>query len=545
MGTCGVHGRTVAELAACADAELRAGDSAAEQAGNVRILGVSEDHTEVHPGDLFVALQGRHHHGAGRVAEAVAAGAAAVLTDAAGARSIGRDPGVPLLVAEHPRAALGPLASLLNGHPSHHLPVFGVTGTNGKTTTAYILEAALRRLGQRPGLVSTPETVVGTQRGPSRMTTPSAPHVQDLLARMRAAGNRSAVMEVSSHALDQERVNGVRFDTVAFTNLTHEHLDYHGDMESYFNAKARLFTPEFAARAVIVVDDDAGRRLDRLARRRGLPTVTLGTRPGGAATWHLAGVEGADGFELHGPRGPMRLRAPLPGEHNRVNTALAALMLLGARHPLQEVARALDGPVSVPGRMERVDLGPGWPTVLVDFAHTPDATAKSVSALRARTRGRLVVTASSGGDRDTSKRELTGRAVVESGADVVVVTDDNPRSEDPAAIRAAVMRGVDAAVQRLRAAGQPVPDVVEAPTRRDAIRTALELTGPQDTVALYGKGHERWMEIGLPGARVPFVDSDEVRVAAGQIGPRAASPTQAGPPPGRGSSGWSAAPVAP
>lgn len=523
MGTCGTHGRTVAELAACAGAELRVGESAADRAGDVRILGVSEAHTEVRPGDLFVALQGRHHHGAGKLQEAVAAGAAAVLTDAAGARSIGCDPGVPLLVAERPRAVLGPLASLLNGHPSHHLPVFGVTGTNGKTTTAYILEAALRRLGRLPGLVSTPQTVVGTQRGPSRMTTPAAPHVQDLLVRMRAAGNRSAVMEVSSHALDQERVNGVRFDTVAFTNLTHEHLDYHGDMGSYFHAKARLFTPEFAACAVIVVDDDAGRRLDGLARRRGLPTVTLGTRPGATATWHLTGLEGVDEFALHGPRGRMRLRAPLPGEHNRVNTALVALMLMGAGHPLQEVARALDGPVNVPGRMERVNLGPGWPTVLVDFAHTPDATAKSVSALRARTRGRLVVTASSGGDRDTSKRELTGRAVVESGADVVVVTDDNPRSEDPAAIRAAVMRGVNAATQQLRAAGRPVPEVVEVPTRRDAIRAALELTGPQDTVALYGKGHERWMEIGPPGARVPFVDSDEVRVAAGQIRHRAAS----------------------
>lgn len=543
MGTCVPYERSVEELAEYAGAALRGHDQSV--ARGIAVRRVTEFHRDVRPGDLFVGLQGRRHHGATRAREAVAAGAVAVLTDPAGAAMLPDAPAVPALVVDDPRAVLGPIASLLNGHPSHHLPVYGVTGTNGKTTTAFILEAALRRLDLRPGLLSTPETVIGTQREPSGMTTPTAPHVQDVLARMLAAGNAAAVMEVSSHALDQGRVNGIRFDTVAFTNLTHEHLDYHGDMESYFNAKARLFTPEFAARAVIVVDDDAGRRLDRLARRRGLPTVTLGTRPGGAATWHLAGVEGADGFELHGPRGPMRLRAPLPGEHNRVNTALAALMLLGAGHPLQEVARALDGPVSVPGRMERVDLGPGWPTVLVDFAHTPDATAKSVSALRARTRGRLVVTASSGGDRDTSKRELTGRAVVESGADVVVVTDDNPRSEDPAAIRAAVMRGVDAAVQRLRAAGQPVPYVVEAPTRRDAIRTALELTGPQDTVALYGKGHERWMGIGPPGARVPFEDSDEVRAAAGQIGHRAASPAQAGPPPGRGGSGWSAAPVAP
>ena len=447
----------------------------------------------------------------------------AVLTDPAGARALHGDPGVPLLVLADPRAALGPLASLLHGHPSRDLPVFGITGTNGKTTTAYILEAALRRLGRRPGLLSTPETVVGTRRGPSRMTTPSAPHVQDLLAGMRAAGNRSAVMEVSSHALDQGRVTGIRFDTVAFTNLTHEHLDYHGSMDSYFQAKARLFTPDFASRSVLVVDDDAGRRLDRLARRRGLETMTLSTRAETAATWHAHGTPGSDDFTLRGPRGKLALRSPLPGEHNRINTSVAALVLLGAGFSRQEVLRALDGPVSVPGRMDRVDLGPHGPTVLVDFAHTPDATARSVSALRARTRGRLVVTASSGGDRDRAKRRLTGRAVVEAGADVVLVMDDNPRSEDPAAIRAEVMAGVLAGVQARRAAGLPEPQVVETASRREAIRTALELAGPDDTVALYGKGHERWMEIGPQGGRVPFVDREEVLAAAARRGGAAAS----------------------
>ncbi|RLY94520.1 UDP-N-acetylmuramoyl-L-alanyl-D-glutamate--2,6-diaminopimelate ligase [Kocuria tytonicola] len=518
-----VTGLTVEELAIHAGATLVPGTRAAEQVAAVRIGGISEVHTEVRPGDLFVALQGRRRHGAARAEDAVAAGASAVLTDPAGARVLRDAPGVPLLVVADPRAALGPLASLLHGHPSRHLPVFGITGTNGKTTTAYILEAAMQQLGRRPGLLSTPETVVGTQREPSGMTTPSAPHAQELLARMRAAGNRSAVMEVSSHALDQERVTGIRFDTVAFTNLTHEHLDYHGSMESYFRAKARLFTPDFASRAVIVVDDDAGRCLDRLARSRGLETTTLSTRTEAAATWRVHGTPGSDDFTLRGSRGKLPLRSPLPGEHNRVNTAVAALVLLGAGCSQPEVARALDGPVSVPGRMDRVDLGPHGPTVLVDFAHTPDATAKSVSALRARTRGRLVVTASSGGDRDRAKRPLTGRAVVEAGADVVLVTDDNPRSEDPAAIRAEVMAGVRAGVRARRAAGLPEPQVVETASRREAIRTALELAGPDDTVALYGKGHERWMEIGPQGGRVPFVDREEVLAAAAPRGGAASS----------------------
>lgn len=540
MSASGSRERSVAELAHRVGAVPGAGRQGFPALTEITVCRVTEDHGDIRPGDLFVARQGRRRHGAEHAREAVARGAVAVLTDARGLGLIGENLPVPVLAHDDPSAALGPMAALLHGEPSREMPVFGITGTNGKTTTAYILEAALRRLGRFPGLLSTPETVIGSDRRPSAMTTPTAPHVQDLLARMREAGNDAAVMEVSSHALDQRRVNGVRFVSVGFTNITHEHQDYHGDMESYFHAKARLFTPQLASRAVIVVDDDAGRRVDRLARRRGLPTMTLSTRAGTAAAWHLTGKQGADEFVLHGSRGRLRLRAPLPGEHNRVNTALAALMLTEAGHPMAEVARALDGPVGVPGRMERVDLGPRWPTVLVDFAHTPDATAKSVSALRARTRGRLLATASSGGDRDKAKRELTGRAVVEAGADVVLVTDDNPRSEEPAAIRAAVMRGVRAAVEDLRASGRPEPEILEAPTRRDAIRVALELAGPQDTIALYGKGHERWMEIGPTGTRIPFVDSYEVRKAAARMATPELGAEGTGGADAQGHGGWSA-----
>nr|WP_161976629.1 UDP-N-acetylmuramoyl-L-alanyl-D-glutamate--2,6-diaminopimelate ligase [Kocuria rosea] len=479
---------------------------------------VVEDHREAGPGDLFVALQGGRGHGVQHAAAAIEVGAVAVLTDRRGVQLLGRSLEVPVVVVDDPRAVLGPVAARLQGHPAGDLTMLGITGTNGKTTTAYLLEAALIRLGRRPGLLSSPETVVGDRRRPSTVTTPAAPLLQELLAQMRDAGNDACVMEVSSHALDQHRVNGIHYSVVAFTNLTHEHLDYHGDMASYFAAKARLFSPEFTSRAVVVVDDDdAGRRLRDLAGRRGVPVVSLANDPGLDAQWHIAGERGEDAFLLQGPAGSLALRTPLPGEHNRINTAVAALMLLELGVSPSEVIAALNGPVSVPGRMERVDLGPGWPTVVVDFAHTPDALASSAAALRARTRGRLVVTASSGGDRDSTKREPAGVAAVESGADVVLVTDDNPRTEDPAAIRAAVLRGVRRAVVARRSAGLPVPEVAELQTRREAIRFALEAAGPDGTVVLNGRGHEQWMEIGPRGRRVPFVDRDEVLAAAAAI----------------------------
>ncbi|MFE7629027.1 Mur ligase family protein [Kocuria sp. NPDC057446] len=476
-----------------------------------------EDHRQAGPGDLFVARQGGDGHGARHAAAAVRAGAAAVLTDPRGARLLSEGIGVPVVVVEDPRAVLGPVAARLQGHPASGLTMLGITGTNGKTTTAYLLEAALLRLGRRPGMLSSPETVVGDRRRSSTVTTPAAPRLQELLGRMRDAGNDACVMEVSSHALDQHRVDGVHYDVVAFTNLSHEHLDYHGDMAAYLDAKARLFTPGFASRAVVVVDDDGGRRLRDLAAHRGVPVVSLAGSPGTDAQWHIAGEPGEDAFHLHGPGESLPLRTPLPGEHNRVNTAVAALVLLELGYSSGEVVHALDGPVTVPGRMEHIDLGPGWPGVVVDFVHTPDALRASAAALRARTRGRLVVTASSGGDRDPTKREPAGAAAVDSGADVVLVTDDNPRSEDPAAIRAAVLRGVRRAVAARRSAGLPVPEVHELPTRQEAIRFALETAGPDGTVALYGKGHEQWTEIGPPGGRVPFVDRDEVLAAAAAI----------------------------
>ncbi|TDL37465.1 UDP-N-acetylmuramoyl-L-alanyl-D-glutamate--2,6-diaminopimelate ligase [Kocuria rosea] len=478
---------------------------------------VVEDHREASPGDLFVALQGGRGHGVQHAAAAIKAGAVAVLTDRRGVQLLGRSLEVPVVVVDDPRAVLGPVAARLQGHPAGDLTMLGITGTNGKTTTAYLLEAALVSLGRRPGLLSSPETVVGDRRRHSAVTTPAAPRLQELLAQMRDAGNDACVMEVSSHALDQHRVDGIHYSVVAFTNLTHEHLDYHGDMASYFAAKARLFGPEFTSRAVVVVDDDAGRRLRDLAGRRGVPVVSLANDPGVDAQWHIAGERGEDAFLLQGPAGSLALRTPLPGEHNRTDTAVAALMLLELGVSPSEVTAALDGPVSVPGRMEHVDLGPGWPTVVVDFAHTPDALASSAAALRARTRGRLVVTASSGGDRDPTKREPAGVAAVESGADVVLVTDDNPRTEDPAAIRAAVLRGVRRAMAARRSAGLPVPEVYELRTRREAIRFALEATGPDGTVVLNGRGHEQWMEIGPRGSRVPFVDRDEVLAAAAAI----------------------------
>ncbi len=495
------------------------------------VAGVTHDSRRVRPGDLFAALPGAHLHGVTRAAEAVAAGAVAVLTDVAGA---GRDAGalgVPVLVVPDPRRELGPVAAAVHGHPGRDLVLLGVTGTNGKTTTTYLIDAALRRLGRTTGLVGTVVTRVGDRSWRSAMTTPDAPDLQALLATMRREAAEVVTMECSSHALGQHRLGGLRFDVVAFTNLTREHLDHHGTMEEYFAAKARLFTPELARAGIVVVDDPWGRRLAAQAR---IPIVTLAGGATGAAEdadadWRVLGEPGDDAFVLSGPAGDLPLRTPLPGEHNRIDTAVAALALLRLGFPPRRVVDALEGPVAVPGRMQSLDLGPGAPTAVVDFAHTPDAVAATAGALRRRTTGRLVVTVSAGGDRDRGKRGPIGEAAVRSGAEVLVLTDDHPRTEDPAAIRADVMRGIRAACAAVRAAGGTPPLVVEvAEGRRRALDVALAAAGPTGTVAFLGLGPDRHQHIGPRGHLVPFVETDEIRAAWARISAGAAeAPAQA------------------
>ncbi|WP_337059661.1 UDP-N-acetylmuramoyl-L-alanyl-D-glutamate--2,6-diaminopimelate ligase [Kineococcus sp. G2] len=489
------------------------------------VTGVTLDSRRVAPGDLYAALPGANVHGARFTAQAVAAGAVVVLTDPDGAGAAG-GAGVPVLVVDDPRAVLGELAARVHGRPGERLVTVGVTGTNGKTTTAYLVEALMRGAGWVTGLLGTVETRVAGQRVSSVRTTPEAPDLHALLARMVTAGVRGCALEVSSHALALHRVDGLVVDVAVFTNLSRDHLDFHGSMEEYFAAKAGLFTPARARRGVVAVDDAWGRRL---AGTAGVPVTTVrtgagsgdGAGGGGDADWVVRdlrlGRDGstfrlvaADGTELH-------LSCPLPGDFNAANAALAAVAALAAGLTAQQVQDGLRSAEGVPGRLERVVTGaPGEPLVVVDYAHTPDAVERVLAALRPLTTGRLAVVLGAGGDRDRDKRSLMGAAAAR-GADLVVVTDDNPRSEVPAAIRAAVLSG---ATGPSGAAGGA--EVLEVPDRREAVRAALErCTGPGDTVLLAGKGHETGQE--TAGVVAPF---DDRAVAAEELRRRAQAPAR-------------------
>jgi len=456
----------------------------------VRVTGCTHDSRRVRPGDLYAALPGEHAHGADFLEQALAAGATAVLTDPDGAERV---TGVPVLVAPAPRAVLGEVAAAVHGHPARELTVLGVTGTNGKTTTAFLVDAGLRATGRRTALLGTVLTRLGDETVSSERTTPEATDLHALFAAMRERGITAATMEVSSHALALGRVDGVVFDVGVFTNLSQDHLDFHGSMEAYFQAKASLFTPERARRGLVNADDEAGRRL--LAG----PQVPLSSF-GEAGEWRAVDVElGPTGsaFRLVGPGVDLAARVQVPGAFNVANAvaALACLVLAGVE---AEVAVAgVAGLPGVPGRMERVDAGQPF-AALVDYAHTPDAVASLLRTVRGVTPGRVVVVLGCGGDRDRGKRPLMGRAAVE-GADVAVLTSDNPRSEDPLAILAEMQQ----------------PDALVEPDRRAAIALAVRLARPGDTVVVAGKGHESGQEVA--GVVTPFDDRevlrDEIRAA--------------------------------
>jgi UDP-N-acetylmuramoyl-L-alanyl-D-glutamate--2,6-diaminopimelate ligase len=478
------------------------------------VTGVSLANATVCRGDLFAALPGSTTHGSAYAAAAARAGAVAVLTDPAGLAAVRADPdagGLPVLLTDRPRQVVGPLAAQVYGDPSRHLDVIGVTGTSGKTTTCYLVEAALAAAGRRTGLIGTVAARVDGVVLPSMLTTPEAPDLQALLAVMVQRGVQAVAMEVSSHALAQGRVSGTAFAVGAFTNLSLDHLDFHGDMESYFAAKRLLFDGRAAAE-VVVVDDEYGRRLaaDRPQ------AVTVSGRPGAAADWTVRAEAGADGVQqlaVSGPGGVRVLaRIALPGAFNVTNavTALACVAAIGADPAA--AAGGLAG-VSVPGRMERVEAGQPF-LALVDYAHKPGALASVLAAVRGHCDGRVIVVIGAGGDRDRGKRPVMGQ-VAASGADLVIVTDDNPRSEDPAAIRAQVLAGARAAAGPAR--------VIEVGDRREAIATAVRSARPGDAVLIAGKGHELGQEIA--GQVHPFSDREELAAALGALGERPGAAT--------------------
>ena len=458
-----------------------------EHAGAVTVTGVSLDSRTVLPGDLYAALPGQHAHGADFAAASLTAGAVAVLTDLEGQRRLDASGAlggtVPLLVVTDSRRVLGEIAALVSDHPAEALQLIGITGTNGKTTTAYLVESALRAAGRETGLIGTVETRAGTTVLRSVRTTPEATDLMAILAVMREAGVQTVVMEVSSHALAQHRVDGLRYDVAGFTNLSQDHLDFHADMAEYFEAKASLFTPEHAVTAVVCVDDDWGRRL---AARASVPVTTLRTHDEGTS----AQQPGDDELLI------------IPGNPLGLAIGLAAGLLLAAGLTPAEVEAGLLADPHVPGRMERVDTpGTGAPRVVVDYAHTPEAVHAALVALRDTTPGRLVVVLGAGGDRDRAKRTTMG-AEAARGADLVVVTDDNPRGEDPAVIRAALLAG---------AREGSAASVQEVGSRAAAIAVAVGGAGPDDTVLVLGKGHERGQEVA--GVVHPFDDVEACRAA--------------------------------
>ena len=485
--------------------------------GDTAVAGVTLRAGEARPGDLFAALPGARAHGADFAAAAVAAGAVALLTDPAGvdrARAAGVPSGVPVLVHPQPRAVVGPVAAAVYGDPTSRLRVLGVTGTSGKTTVAHLLEAGLAAAGRRTGLVGTVGVRIGARTVPSAFTTPEAPDLQALFAAMEDDGVTDVAMEVSSHALALGRVAGTRFAVGAFTNLSQDHLDFHADMDDYFAAKASLFEPGRTGHAVVCVDDEWGRRL--AARTPGAVTVAT-TCP---ADWCARDVattpDGGQRFTATTPHGSVPVALRLPGAFNVANAlvALACLDAVGIRPDVAAPGLA----VAVPGRMQRVDAGQPFLAV-VDYAHKPAAVAALLDALRAQVDGRLVVVLGAGGDRDVAKRPLMGAAAA-ARADLVIVTDDNPRSEDPAAIRAAVLAGARQVTGHREGCA-----VVEIGDRAAAIAAAVAAARPGDAVVVAGKGHETGQKVG--DVTLPFDDAAELAAALAAV-PSAPSAAPAG-----------------
>ncbi|MCW2845078.1 MAG: UDP-N-acetylmuramoyl-L-alanyl-D-glutamate--2,6-diaminopimelate ligase [Nocardioides sp.] len=465
------------------------------------VTGVSLSSQRILPGDVYAALPGARAHGIEFAPAAVAAGAVAVLTDPEGAAAAAAID-VPLLVVETPRALLGRFAARVYGSPATSLRMIGVTGTQGKTTTTRLAENGLQRAGVPAAVIGTVGTRVAGVDVKTALTTPEAPDLHGLFAMMREHRVAACAMEVSSHALVMGRVDGVVFDVAVFLNLGRDHLDFHTDLEDYFRAKASLFTPARARLGLVNVDDEHGRRL--LAEAT-IPVRTF-SLTGRDADWQAVDVQleaGGSRFTVLGPDGiAVDAGVPLPGDFNVANALAAVAACAEAGFDTRRVAAGIASGGGVPGRLERVDAGQDF-VVVVDYAHKPDAVEAAIRTLRPLTGGQVIVVLGAGGDRDPGKRPIMGEIAARL-ADVLVVTDDNPRTEDPAAIRAAVLAG---------AAGPA--EVLEIGDRRSAIREALRRARPGDIVVVAGKGHETGQEI--EGVVHPF---DDRRVAREELAAR-------------------------
>ena len=461
------------------------------------VTGVAYDSRRVTAGDLFVAVPGLKQDGRRYVSDALARGAAAVVLE-------GPDPmpgsSTARVLVPSSRAALARLADVYFGHPSRALTVVGITGTNGKTTTSFLVDALLRAGGRATGVVGTIQYRVGDEVQPAGQTTPEAVELQSLLARMVERGVAAVSMEVSSHALELQRVEAIEFDVAVFTNLTQDHLDFHGTLDAYRRAKARLFSLLAAGHkrrraAAINADDPAG---PTMVAGLDVPVLTFGLRgPRDVAPrrWR-SGSEGIR-LEVDTPRGPVQVASPLVGEHNVMNLLGAIAVGLALDMQPDAIGQALSTVATVPGRFERVEAGQSF-LVVVDYAHTPDALERVLVTARklATEGGRLAVIFGCGGDRDRGKRPIMG-AIADRLADRVWITSDNPRSEVPEAIIDEIVTGIPG--------GAPVAGRhATIPDRKAAIRAALEWARPRDVVVIAGKGHETYQIIG--SEVLPFDD---------------------------------------
>ncbi|HSE91779.1 MAG TPA: UDP-N-acetylmuramoyl-L-alanyl-D-glutamate--2,6-diaminopimelate ligase [Methylomirabilota bacterium] len=465
------------------------------------VTGIADDSRKVAPGDCFVAVPGLKHDARRFVPEAVARGAALVVTEGDAL------PGVPVaqVLVGSAREALGRLAGAYHGHPSRRLTVVGITGTNGKTTTSYLVEALLHARGLKTGVIGTIQYRLGERTLPAGQTTPDALALQAMLAAMSEDGVGGVAMEVSSHALAQGRIEGLAIDVAVFTNLTQDHLDFHGTLEAYRRAKRRLFellerSPKPGRTAVVNADDPSGREM---TGGLSVPVLTFGLRPGAsirAREWSstLEGVR----LRADTPHGEIALASPLIGEHNVMNLLGAIGVGLALGLAPDAAARALAAVGTVPGRFEQVREGQSF-LVVVDYAHTPDALDRVLATARKLTAGRLAVVFGCGGDRDRGKRPIMGE-IAARVADRVWVTSDNPRSERPEAIVEEIAAGA-------RRAGGGPGKVVTWTDRRGAIEDALGWARAGDTVVIAGKGHETYQIVG--GETFPFDDRAVARQA--------------------------------
>ncbi len=492
-----------------ADAGLAAGTADRGSGADPEITGLSYDSRDVPAGSVFFALPGHNEHGAAFAGQAARSGAAVIVTDERGVRLLdaseyyeqgdhgGSTP--PVLVVDSPRASMAAMAAAFYGFPAAAMTMVGVTGTNGKTSVTYLVQAALQAAGRPCGIVGTLGTYYPGSPGgathPHPRTTPEAPDLQRTLAELQRDGAQAVAMEVSSIAVCENRIDGIDFDVMGFTGLSHDHLDYHGTMDAYFDAKARMFAPGRCRAGVVVVDEPWGQRL---AEQAAVPLTTVSTQPDIDATWRARRTE--SGVRIEGPES-VTLAIGIPAGFAIANATLAIAIAHSLDVPAQLAADALRT-ASVPGRMESV-ASVDSREFLVDYAHTPDAIDRVVQAaieMRASRseaaggHGRVVVVLGAGGDRDSAKRSAMGRAASQAGTDLVIVTDDNPRTEDPAQIRAAVRRGAESGPA----------EVWEIAPREEAIARAVQEAGPGDIVLVLGKGHEATQEV--QGRVVAFDD---------------------------------------